>query len=95
MCNNYSKLEILYSKLIFHRFSLNYLFLKLYFNTSSVFFLLIATSVGYFISSDADGSGIPEVKTVISGISIYRYFSVEAFVAKVIGLFAALIGGIL
>lgn len=60
---------------------------------SSVSMLLLATSVGYFISSDADGSGIPEVKTVISGISIYRYFSVEAFVAKVIGLYAALIGG--
>lgn len=60
---------------------------------SAVSLISIAASVGYFISSDADGSGIPEVKTVISGISIYRYFSVEAFVAKVIGLYAALIGG--
>jgi H+/Cl- antiporter ClcA len=61
--------------------------------TTAIIFLLIATSVGYFICLDADGSGIPEVKTVISGINIYRYFSVEAFVAKVIGLYAALVGG--
>lgn len=55
--------------------------------------LLMATSVGYFISSDADGSGIPELKTVISGININRYFSIEAFIAKVTGLFCALLGG--
>jgi len=58
-------------------------------------FLLMATSMGYFISSDADGSGIPELKTVISGINIYRYFSVEAFIGKILGLFCALLGGIL
>jgi hypothetical protein len=57
--------------------------------------LLMATSMGYFISSDADGSGIPELKTVISGINIYRYFSVEAFIGKVLGLFCALLGGML
>jgi hypothetical protein len=61
--------------------------------TSAISLLLVATSVGYFISADADGSGIPEVKTVLSGINIYRYFSVEAFVAKAIGLCAALLGG--
>jgi hypothetical protein len=60
---------------------------------SAVSLILLSTSVGYFISADADGSGIPEVKTVISGINIYRYFSVEAFVAKIIGLYAALVGG--
>jgi H+/Cl- antiporter ClcA len=61
--------------------------------SSAVVFLLISTSMGYFITSDADGSGIPEVKTVISGISIFRYFSVEAFFAKIIGLYAAIMGG--
>lgn len=60
---------------------------------SSIILLLIATSVGYFISADSEGSGIPEVKTVISGISISRYFSFEAFVGKTLGLFAALVGG--
>lgn len=62
---------------------------------SAIVFILLATSTGYFISADADGSGIPEVKTVLSGINIYRYFSVEAFVAKILGLYAAIVGGIL
>ena len=69
-------------------------FFNLLFWVSSCFILLLlATSAGYFISSDADGSGIPELKTVISGINIYRYFSVEAFVAKVLGLLCAIVGG--
>lgn len=55
--------------------------------------MLLATSAGYFISSDADGSGIPEMKTVLSGINIYRYFSFNAFIGKVLGLYAALVGG--
>jgi len=60
---------------------------------SAIVFILLATSTGYFISSDADGSGIPEVKTVLSGINIYRYFSVESFLAKILGLYAAIVGG--
>jgi H+/Cl- antiporter ClcA len=60
---------------------------------SAVILLLIATSVGRFISPEADGSGIPEVKTVLSGIAIYRYFSVEAFIAKCLGLLAGIGGG--
>jgi len=60
---------------------------------SCVVLMLAATSVGYFISADADGSGIPEVKTVLSGINIYRYFSLEAFLAKMIGLFSAITAG--
>ncbi len=61
---------------------------------TAVIFLLVATSVGKYIAAEADGSGIPEVKTVLSGMNIYRCFSVETFVAKSIGLLAALIGGI-
>ncbi len=34
------------------------------------------------------------MKTVLSGINIYRYFSFNAFIGKIIGLFAALVGGI-
>jgi chloride channel 2 len=60
---------------------------------SAIFLFLLATSVGYFISADADGSGIPEMKTVLSGINIYRYFSFNAFIGKILGLFAALVGG--
>ena len=60
---------------------------------TSIFFILCATSVGYFISPDADGSGIPEMKTVLSGVPIYRYFSFNAFVGKSLGIFAAIVSG--
>ncbi len=60
---------------------------------TAVVFLLLATSVGKYIAPEADGSGIPEVKTVLSGVNIYRCFSVETFVAKVIGILAGLFGG--
>ena len=60
---------------------------------TAVIFILGGTSVGYFISADADGSGIPEMKTVLSGVPIYRYFSFNAFIGKSLGLFAVLVGG--
>lgn len=73
--------------------SSNSLFNFIFWIVTAVLFFLLATSVGYFISADADGSGIPEMKTVLSGINIYRYFSFNAFVGKVVGLFAILVGG--
>ena len=60
---------------------------------TSVLFILCATSVGYYISPDADGSGIPEMKTVLSGVPIYRYFSFNAFIGKSLGIFAAIVSG--
>ena len=60
---------------------------------TSIFFILCATSVGYYITSDADGSGIPEMKTVLSGVPIYRYFSFKAFIGKSFGIFAAIVSG--
>ena len=60
---------------------------------TAVIFILGGTSVGYFISPDADGSGIPEMKTVLSGVPIYRYFSFNAFIGKSLGLFAVLVSG--
>ena len=60
---------------------------------TSVISILCATSVGFFISPDADGSGIPEMKTVLSGVPIYRYFSFNAFIGKSLGIFAAIVSG--
>ena len=60
---------------------------------SGILFMLLATSVGAFISPDADGSGIPEMKTVLSGVSKFKYFSFNAFIGKSLGLFAALVSG--
>jgi len=60
---------------------------------TSIIFILIGASVGYYISPDADGSGIPEMKTVLSGVPIYRYFSFNAFIGKSLGLFAVMVSG--
>jgi H+/Cl- antiporter ClcA len=39
----------------------------------ALFFAGIAASVGKYISVDSEGSGIPEMKAIMSGINIYRY----------------------
>lgn len=38
------------------------------------------------LSVDAQGSGIPEVKTILSGINFYKYLSMKTLVAKVLGM---------
>lgn len=55
-----------------------------------VFFVLIAASIGEFISKDAEGSGIPELKSILAGVNIYRYLSFQALIGKIIGLWAGL-----
>jgi len=72
----------------------NQIFNFLMWISTGIGLILLATCVGYFISADADGSGMPEIKTVFSGINIYKYFSFNAFIGKVIGLLCALIGGL-
>ena len=61
--------------------------------SSCIFLFVVATSVGHYISPDADGSGFPEMKAVLSGISIDKYFSFNTFVAKIIGLYAFVVSG--
>ena len=39
------------------------------------FFVMVAASIGEFISKDAEGSGIPELKSILAGVNIYRYLS--------------------
>ena len=41
----------------------------------AVFFTMIATSVGEYISKDAEGSGVPEMKVILAGVNIYKYLS--------------------
>ena len=45
-------------------------------------------------SRHASGSGIPELKAILSGYWLPRYLSGHAFVAKVVGLIAALASGL-
>jgi H+/Cl- antiporter ClcA len=60
----------------------------------SLFFASIAASTGKFISSDAEGSGIPEVKSILAGVHISKYLSMSTFFAKVAGLIASSAAGL-
>jgi H+/Cl- antiporter ClcA len=60
----------------------------------SLFFAVIATSTGKFMSSDAEGSGIPEVKSILSGIHINKYLSISTLSAKIVGLISASAAGL-
>lgn len=53
-----------------------------------LFFTMISASIGEFISKDAEGSGIPEMKSILAGVNIYRYLSFQTVIGKVIGLYS-------
>ena len=57
-------------------------------------FTMIAASIGEFVSKEAEGSGIPELKSILAGVNIYRYLSFQTFIGKIIGLFAAVSAGL-
>ena len=52
----------------------------------SIFFVSVGTSFGYFFTPDADGSGIPEIKAIISGVELPRFLLWRTFFLKAIGL---------
>eukprot|EP01119_Soliformovum_irregulare_P019855 TRINITY_DN6369_c3_g1_i2.p1 TRINITY_DN6369_c3_g1~~TRINITY_DN6369_c3_g1_i2.p1 ORF type:complete len:531 (+),score=121.88 TRINITY_DN6369_c3_g1_i2:209-1594(+) len=60
---------------------------------SLVFCLLSGATVQY-ISPFAVGSGIPEVKSILSGLHLRYYLSFRALTAKIIGLVCAIGGGL-
>ncbi len=60
----------------------------------SLFFAFLATSACLYISPEAEGSGIPEMKSILSGSHIPRYFSLQTLTAKVIGLVSAYSAGL-
>jgi len=53
---------------------------------SSIVLALIATSFCGILSTDAQGSGIPDVKTIISGINFYKSLTIKTLIAKVFGM---------
>ena len=53
-----------------------------------MFFMLISASIGRFVSKDAEGSGIPEMKSILAGVNIYRYLSFRALIGKIIGVWS-------
>ena len=49
---------------------------------------MLSVSMGSFVSKDAEGSGIPEMKSILAGVNIYRYLSFQALFGKVIGVWS-------
>jgi chloride channel 2 len=60
----------------------------------TMFFTMIAASVGEFISKDAEGSGIPEMKSILAGVNIYRYLSFQTVIGKIIGVYSGYAAGL-
>ena len=59
-----------------------------------LFLTAIAASIGQFVSKDAEGSGIPELKSILAGTIIYRYLSFRTLIGKIVGLISALSAGL-
>jgi H+/Cl- antiporter ClcA len=47
-----------------------------------------------YISRDAEGSGVPEMKGVLAGIHLHNFLSVKAFIGKWTGIVVGLWGGL-
>lgn len=59
----------------------------------SLVFAFTGCTICYFFR-DAEGSGIPELKSTLAGISIYKYLSFNTLLAKIFGLFFAIGSGL-
>ena len=62
--------------------------------SSGVFLALIAGMCAHVISPHAAGSGIPEMKCILSGMSLTHYLSFRTFFAKCLGLMCAISSGL-
>ncbi len=56
------------------------------FTCFSIFFSTLATFLCDKFSTEAEGSGIPELKTYLSGLRISGYVSFRSYLVKSIGL---------
>ncbi|XP_075968940.1 chloride channel protein 1-like isoform X1 [Anarhichas minor] len=56
-------------------------------------FILFSSLFCHLVAPQAIGSGIPELKTILRGVVLKEYLTLKAFLAKVIGLTAALGSG--
>ena len=60
---------------------------------SLLFSACAVTSVEY-ISRESAGSGMPQLKAVLSGVTIDNFLSFRTYIAKVIGLICMLLSGL-
>ena len=59
----------------------------------ALFFILIASAAGYF-NQYAEGSGIPEIKSILAGVYIFKYLSFRTLIWKIIGMIGSLSSGL-
>jgi len=50
--------------------------------------------MGEYVSKDAEGSGVPEIKSILAGVNIYRYLSFRALIGKIVGTWAGTCAGL-
>jgi H+/Cl- antiporter ClcA len=72
----------------------SYIFNYLVWILLSIAFACIATACCHFLSVDAQGSGIPEMKAYLGGATLDRYLSVATLLAKIIGIVFAIGAGL-
>lgn len=60
----------------------------------AIVFALAASASGHLISPNAEGSGIPQMKSILSGTMMTRYLTVRVLIAKVTGVISALVAGL-
>jgi len=83
------ELQVMFSNLGGQSFWLSWFLWLIY----SCFFALISCASVLFISPHAAGSGIPEMRCILSGIEIRRYLSIRTLIAKVVGFISAYVAG--
>jgi len=57
-------------------------------------FCMLSALVVRFVSPQAAGSGLPELKSILSGVVLPRYLNYRTFLAKTVGLIFVLSGGL-
>ena len=55
---------------------------------------MIAVSFGHLVSPLAEGSGLPQLKSILGGTPISGYFSWRVLVAKLLGTWTAQVAGL-
>ena len=56
-------------------------------------FVALAQSCIRFISAEAKGSGIPQMKAIMAGVNLPNMLSVNTYISKVLGMICMLCSG--
>ena len=54
--------------------------------------MLLCASIGEYLSRDAEGSSLPEMKAILAGVHLNKFLSVNALLGKFIGCTVAMVG---